>query len=75
MTSAIHPTRLRILAEVMRANQERQQPPTFRDLCALTGRSATYVARCLTEMKRDGLLTWEQNCTRTLRATVRVIVL
>ncbi len=73
MTSAIHPTRLRILAEIMQANQDQRPAPTMRELCAITQRSATCIVNHLKALKADGLVTWDMNKTGTLRATCRAI--
>jgi len=74
MTTAIHPTRLRILAEVMRANQEGRPSPTIRELAKASGIAIHAVQQHLDRLRRDGLISWKNGLARTLRATCRVVI-
>jgi DNA-binding MarR family transcriptional regulator len=62
-------TRLLVLACVMAPSHG--QPPSLREIAEKVGIHTAQVKRCLDALERDGLVTWEPDKFRTVRATCR----
>jgi len=74
LRSALNGTELKILAVLFRREAALEMPPSLKELADLIGvRDGGWLWDVMFEMRRKGLLTWEDTKTRTIRLTCRIV--
>ena len=73
LPSALTQTERRLLAILFRRESELMLPPTVRELAAALGSSQMTVCTALESLRDRGMVTWERDCSRTLRLTCRLV--
>ena len=71
--SSLSGTERKILAILFRREADLMLPPTVRELAAELGSSQNTVMQALYELKRGGMVAWEEGRSRTLRLTCRLV--